>query len=89
VIPTDDAPADRERQIIDRLMPVVKARMTKMELDEDRRTEGLRGISIQAPRIVDPRRRCRLPGSCSYENDPHSRRDRGACGVVDDLLEGD
>jgi preprotein translocase subunit SecD len=54
--PTDDALAEREQQIIDGLMPVVKARMNNMGLHGTVEQKGARRIAIQAPGIGDPQR---------------------------------
>jgi preprotein translocase subunit SecD len=56
VTPTDDALAEREQQTIDRLMPIVKARMNAMGIGGTVEQKGARRIAIQAPGIGDPQR---------------------------------
>ena len=56
VTPTDDALAEREQQIIDRLMPTVKARMNDMGIDGTVEQKGARRIAIEVPGIGDPQR---------------------------------
>jgi preprotein translocase subunit SecD len=52
VTPTDDALAERERQIIDREMLMAKARMSNLGVDGTVEQKGARRIAIQAPGIV-------------------------------------
>jgi preprotein translocase subunit SecD len=61
VTPTDDALAEREQQIIDRLMPIMKARMNNMGLHGAVEQKGVGHIAIQLPEIGDPRRPLLLP----------------------------
>jgi preprotein translocase subunit SecD len=53
VTPTDDALAEREQQIIDRLVPIIRARMNMMGFDGTVEQKGARRIAIQAPGISD------------------------------------
>jgi preprotein translocase subunit SecD len=51
VTPTDDALAERERQIIDRLIRIVKARMNDMGIDGTVEQKGARRFAIEVPGI--------------------------------------
>jgi preprotein translocase subunit SecD len=51
VTPTDDALAEREQQIIDRLIPIMKARMNRMGIDGTVEQKGARRFAIEVPGI--------------------------------------
>jgi len=46
----------REQQTIDRLMPIVEARINTIGLDGTVQQKGARRIAFQAPGIGDPQR---------------------------------